>query len=162
VRESPLYQGLSHPGDLAGARRHRGDRLRLVHRVPLLHGRLSLRGAALQLVRARPRERRGQPRDPHSGQPPPGARRGGEVHLLHPADPWWTLPGLRRNLPGGSPQVRKPARSGERDPVRDEAQANLRLEGRSRHSAQVLLLSMAERESYTTAGTARARGGKVP
>ena len=49
VREPALHEGLPDRRHLEGAGRHRRHRLRLVHRLPLLHGRLPLRGAALQL-----------------------------------------------------------------------------------------------------------------
>jgi molybdopterin-containing oxidoreductase family iron-sulfur binding subunit len=43
--DSPLLQGVPDRCHLDRAGRHRGDRLRLVHRLPLLHGRVSLRCA---------------------------------------------------------------------------------------------------------------------
>ena len=52
VRESALHQGLPHRRHLGGEGRHRGDRLRLVHRLPLLHGRVPLRRPPFQLDRA--------------------------------------------------------------------------------------------------------------
>ncbi len=52
VRQPAVHQGLPGGRHLEGAGRHRGHRLRLVHRLPLLHGGLPLRRAPLQLGRA--------------------------------------------------------------------------------------------------------------
>ena len=52
VRGLALHERVPDRGHLAGAGRHRGDRLRLVHRLPLLHGGVPLRRASLQLGRA--------------------------------------------------------------------------------------------------------------
>ena len=52
VPQPALRQGLPDRRHLDGAGRHRGDRLRLVHRLPLLHGGLPVRRAPLQLGRA--------------------------------------------------------------------------------------------------------------
>ena len=58
--------------------------------------------------------RRAQPEHARPRQPAaPGGRRR-EVHLLHPARARGPLPGLRRGLPGRRPQVRQPARPGQR------------------------------------------------
>ena len=63
VQERPLRQDLPDRGHLDGAGRHRGDRLRLVHRLPLLHGGLPLRRAPLQLGEAdHPRRTSSTPR----------------------------------------------------------------------------------------------------
>ena len=51
-RESAVHQGLPDRRDLDREGRHRRHRLRLVHRLPLLHGGLPLRRAPLQLGRA--------------------------------------------------------------------------------------------------------------
>ena len=83
---------------------------------------------------------RDQPRHAPSREPAARARRRREVQLLHPARSRRALSGLPRGLPGGRPQVRKPARSGQRDPIPAEAQADLRAEGRSRDETEVLLL----------------------
>ena len=53
VRQPALRQGLPRRGNLAGAGRHHGHRLRLVHRLPLLRGGLPVLGASLQLRGAR-------------------------------------------------------------------------------------------------------------
>ena len=58
VREPSLREGLPDTGDLEGTGRYRGDRLQLVYRLPLLHGRLSLRRAAVQLGGAETENRR--------------------------------------------------------------------------------------------------------
>ena len=52
VPEPAVHQGVPDRRDLDRAGRHRGHRLRLVHRLPLLHGRLPVRRAPLQLGRA--------------------------------------------------------------------------------------------------------------
>ena len=62
VQEPALREGLPGPRHLAGDRRHHRDRLRLVHRLPLLRGRLPLLGAALQLHQARRFRRTGSTR----------------------------------------------------------------------------------------------------
>ena len=59
---------------LEGAGRHRGDRLRLVHRLPLLHGRLSLRRAPLQLGDAVGARAGAEPEHARARKPPAAAR----------------------------------------------------------------------------------------
>jgi hypothetical protein len=54
---APCTQGVPRRGDVEGARRHRGGRLQLVHRLPLLRGRVPVPRAALQLDRPRSRGR---------------------------------------------------------------------------------------------------------
>ena len=70
-------QGLSGQGHMAGARRHRRHRLRLVHRLPVLHVGLPLWRPPLQLGRSRDpwTAGRGQPGYALPGQPtaPEGA-----------------------------------------------------------------------------------------
>ena len=61
MRQPALRQGMSRRGDLAGAGRDHGDRLRLVHRLPVLHGRVPLRRAPLQLQRPKYYQGRNQP-----------------------------------------------------------------------------------------------------
>ena len=51
VQEPALRQGLPGEGDLAGAGRHNGGRLQLVHRLPLLRGGLPVLRPALQFHR---------------------------------------------------------------------------------------------------------------
>ena len=77
-----MHEGVSDRRDLDGAGRHRRHRLRLVHRLPLLHGRLPLRRTPLQLGRGGDPEGPGQPEDARARQPPPAARHRGEVHVL--------------------------------------------------------------------------------
>ncbi len=58
VRETALHQSLPGSGHLEGKRRHCRRRLQLVHRMPLLHGRLPLRRSSFQLAQrgiSRPR-----------------------------------------------------------------------------------------------------------
>ena len=69
VRRSAVREGLPGRRHLAGAGRHHRHRLRLVHRVPLLHGRLSLLGAPLQLERAGGPGRGGESEPALPGQP---------------------------------------------------------------------------------------------
>ena len=49
--------------------RDRSHRLRLVHRLPLLHGRVPVRGAPLQLDRAEAHRRTAQPEHARARQP---------------------------------------------------------------------------------------------
>ena len=59
LRQPPLRPGLPDPGDLeAGVGRHRDDGLAPLHRLPVLHRRLSLRLAQLQLARPAAAHRR--------------------------------------------------------------------------------------------------------
>jgi Fe-S-cluster-containing dehydrogenase component len=51
--DPPCVKACPGGGDLEGARWHRRRRLRLVHRLPLLHDRLPLLGPAFQLARTR-------------------------------------------------------------------------------------------------------------
>jgi molybdopterin-containing oxidoreductase family iron-sulfur binding subunit len=81
-----------------------------------------------------------------------GGRR--EVQLLHPARAQGPLSGVRGGLPGGGAQVRQPARSGQRDPIPDGAQADLRAEIRARDQAEVLLLLRVSR-THLPAGAER-------
>ena len=81
-----------------------------------------------------------QPEHALPGQPAAPEGGGGEVHVLHPAHPGGPLPGLRRGLPGGGPEVRQPPRSRERDPLHHREQARPRPEGGPEHRAPVLLL----------------------
>ena len=53
VCEAAVREGLPGRGDLAGAGRDHGDRLRLVHRLPLLRGGLPLLGTPVQFRRRR-------------------------------------------------------------------------------------------------------------
>jgi hypothetical protein len=101
VPESTVREGVPHPGHLEGAGRHRRRRLRLVHRLPLLHVGLPVRRAPLQLGGPEAARGRAEPEPalPRQPSPPEGRRR--EVHLLHPADAQRPLPGVRRGLPGG-------------------------------------------------------------
>lgn len=64
VRQSLLRPGLPGTGHLEGAGRRGGGRLRLVHRLSLLHGRLSLPGPPFQLGTAAA-DRRGLNPDTH-------------------------------------------------------------------------------------------------
>ena len=83
---------------------------------------------------------RTQPEHPLPGQSASRTRCRREVQLLHPADSARPLPGLRGSLPGGRPEIRQSARSGQRDPIPDGSQANLRPKGRTRCQAEILLL----------------------
>ena len=61
------------------------DRLRLVHRLPLLHVGLPLRRAPLQLGRAHAARREMNPNTHYLGNRPRMRGRRREVHVLHPA-----------------------------------------------------------------------------
>jgi hypothetical protein len=52
VREPAVHARVPRGGHVAGGRRHRGGGLQLVHRLPLLRGRVSLPRAPLQLDEA--------------------------------------------------------------------------------------------------------------
>ena len=62
LRSSTLRRCLPGRGDLEGTGRHRGGRLQLVHRLPLLRSRVSISCAAFQLVQAGHTRQRDQPR----------------------------------------------------------------------------------------------------
>ena len=64
-----VREGLPDPGDLEGEGRDRRRRLRLVHRLPLLHGGLPVRGPPLQLRGGEPARGRAQPRPALPRQP---------------------------------------------------------------------------------------------
>ncbi len=112
VPQPRLRQGLSGQGHLAGTRRHRGHRLRLVSRLPLLHVGLPLRRPPLQLDRTDHRGGGDQPRHPRLRQSAAAQGRGGEMHLLHPENPKGTLSRLCGDLPGRGAQVRQSPRRG--------------------------------------------------
>ena len=80
--DAPCVIGLPGRGHLEGRRRDRRHRLRLVHRLPLLRGRLPLPCPALQLDEAGDRGRRDQPRPGLSLEPGAAPGRRGEVPLL--------------------------------------------------------------------------------
>ena len=61
LREAHVRLRLPRDRHVERARRHRGHRLRQVHRVPQLHGHLPVRRAPLQLGRARGAQGRDQP-----------------------------------------------------------------------------------------------------
>ena len=86
VPQRSLHQGLPDRRDLDGAGRDRGHRLRLVHRLPLLHGGVPLRRPPLQLGRSPtiPQDEL-NPSTHYLGNRPRPQGRGREVHLLHPA-----------------------------------------------------------------------------
>ena len=75
VRQAALRQGLPGRSHLAGGGRHHRDRLRLVHRLPLLRSRLPVLGAAFQFLPNREiPEGRAESRHGLSFQPPAAAR----------------------------------------------------------------------------------------
>ena len=57
LQRRPVREGLPGAGDLPPRRRHRARRLQPLHRLPLLHGGLPVRGAHLQLGRLPPTPR---------------------------------------------------------------------------------------------------------
>jgi ferredoxin len=78
-----------------GAGWHRGGRLQLVHRLPLLHCGLPLQGTGLQLGRAQHPRGRVEYGRPLSGEPAPNEKCRGKMHVLCPAGPERALPCLR-------------------------------------------------------------------
>ncbi len=102
VQESALREGLSGPRDLAGDGRHHGDRLRLVHRLPLLRGRLSLLGAAVQFHQAVDSERAAQSGHGLPRQPSAAPGRDGEMPLLRPAHARGRYPACLEVCPTGA------------------------------------------------------------
>ena len=151
VRQAAVREGLPGRGDLAGAGRHHGDRLRLVHRLPLLRGGLSLLGAAVQLRRAADSGRESEPGHGLSVQPAAAEGRDGEVHLLPAPHARGPLAGLPGGLPDRLAQVRQRARSGQRGGLHPAAQAGLRAEGGRGHDAAVLLLLRRTRQPLSRA-----------
>ena len=63
LRAARVREGLSRGRDLPGGRRRGGPNLGSLHRLPLLHGGMSLRPSLLQLDRARVAWRRPQQRE---------------------------------------------------------------------------------------------------
>ena len=109
--DAPCVKVLPGTGDLPPRRRHRPGRLRALHRLPVLHGGLPLRGAHLQLGRRRVRTgRRGRLRQGLRDRGPPRVRtrapqgRGREVHFLRRAHRRGPGALLRRGVPHGRPR----------------------------------------------------------
>ena len=100
VRQPALRACLPGRGDLEGGRRHRGRRLQLVHRLPVLRGRLPVSRPAFQLDQAGDSQGGDQSEPILPQQPHPAAGRDGKMHLL-PA------PHARRDE---CPPASKPAR----------------------------------------------------
>jgi hypothetical protein len=92
-------------------------RLRLVHRLSLLHRGVSVLGSTVQLVRARgaPGADQSQPALPGESAPEEGLRR--EVHVLYPADPEGPESCLHGSLPHRSQGLWESAGSGLGDPL---------------------------------------------
>ena len=111
VQQSALRQGVPGRRDLAGAGRHSRHRLRLVHWDTCLHGGLPVCCATLQLGRSGHSERRNQHRHPLPGQSAQRARRGGEMHQLHPEVAKRPQPGVRGGLSYRREGVRQLTRS---------------------------------------------------
>ena len=113
VRESALHQGLSHRRHVDREGRHRGHRLRLVHRLPLLHGGVPLWRAALQLERACDSRQTELNTNTHylGNRPrPKGVVEKCTFCIQRTRE--GPLPGVRGGLPGGRAQVRQPSRYG--------------------------------------------------
>ena len=85
VPQRALHEGVPDRRHVDGAGRHRRHRLRLVHRLPLLHGGVPLRRAPLQLGRAAPCRGGTEPEHARARQPAAAEGRRREVHVLHPA-----------------------------------------------------------------------------
>ena len=106
VRQSAVRQGVPGGGDLAGKRRHCCDRLRLVHRLPILRSRMSLLGTAVQLRRAAHSARSNQPGHGVPVQSTKAQRRHGEMPLLPSTHTPRAHAGMFGGLPGRCAQVR--------------------------------------------------------
>ena len=100
--ERAVHKSLSHRGHLDRARRHRSHRLRLVHRLPVLHGRLSVWRTPLQLGCAVGSPGRAQSIDALSWQPAPAKGRRGKVLVLHSARAGRSLSRVSRTCPTGA------------------------------------------------------------
>ncbi len=105
LREPALRAGLPHAGHLQAGGRDRDDGLPPLHRLPVLHGRLPLRGAKHELPRSPALHPQDQP-----GFPDPDQRGGGKMQLLRGA----ACPGapsrLRGRLQGEGPDFRRSGR----------------------------------------------------
>ena len=106
LREAPLHEGLPGQGHADRPRGARGAGLPALHRLPLLHDRVSVHGAPLQLEEARVAPTDGGGTEPRRLCPPEGCRR--EMHLLPSPAPAGQGQGPRRESP--APRGRLPAR----------------------------------------------------
>jgi hypothetical protein len=139
VRQPALHQRVPRRGHLAGARRHRRGRLQLVHRLPLLRGRVPVPRAALQLDRPEIPRRRSTPT--RRTCPTASGRRA-----------WWrSAPSastararaaarVPRGLPHRRAGVWERARPQLRDSLGARKQARVRPERGARDEAALLLL----------------------
>ena len=91
-RNPPCTKVVPDAGDVEGEGRHRRHRLRLVHRLPLLHGGLPVRRAPLQLGDAEPARGGAEPEPPRL-PPPCAARRPRHQGESGPRPPRWRRPG---------------------------------------------------------------------
>ena len=140
MREPSLRLRVSGASDVAGARRDRRRRLRLVHRVSVLHGGVPVLGSALQLGGTRGAGRGGESAPALPGESCQEEGRGGEVHLLHPAHEGGAPTRVRRGLSHGCPRVRESARSRFRDPMGVGEQAGVPPQRGSGDGAPLLVL----------------------
>jgi hypothetical protein len=90
LRRPALYARVPHAGDVEARRRHCDDGLASLHRLPLLHCRMPLRIAQLQLGGSVASHHEHQSRFPHAHE-----GRGGEVQLLRGAAGAGAEAGLR-------------------------------------------------------------------
>ena len=141
VPKPAVHEGVPDGRHLDGAGRHRRHRLRLVHRLPLLHGGLPVRRAPLQLGASR-RSRRPSSTRTRTSSATGRARRASSRSAPSASSGRATgrYPACVEVCPVGRAEVRQPPRSGERDPLHHRAQARPRAEGGAQHRAQVLLL----------------------
>ena len=126
LREPALRAGLPHEGHLQAGGRDRHDGLPPLHRLPVLHGRLSLRGAKHELPRSPAVHPQDQP-----GFSDPDQGRGGKMQLLRgaacPGDP----SRLCRRLQGKGPGIRRSGRSPIGRPAPSGEQVSPSGEGRN-------------------------------
>ena len=126
--------------DVEGARRRRRDRLRLVHRLPLLHGGVPVRRAPLQLDEPVSSRRPDQPEHPLLGNRPPRRAWSRSVTSACTGPATAGYPACVEACPVGRAQVRQPPRSRERDQKSAARKESLSTQGRPRYRSEVLVL----------------------
>src|ERR1043166_8843439 len=141
VQESTLRQGLSDQSDVAGTGRHHGGGLRLVHRLPVLRGCLSLLCPTVQLDQAEDSQGTAQPEHVLPWQPAPQAGGHGEMPLLHSTQARGQVSGLSGGLPRRRAQVRQHPRSEQRGVLYPEDQTRFHsTQGRTGDLSALFLL----------------------
>ena len=155
--EPAVRAGVPDAGDVEAQRRHRDDGLAPLHRLPLLHGGVSVRLAQLQLERPAPGDRQPEP-----GLSDADQGRGGEVHVLRGAARQGRAARVRRGLHGQGARVRQPGRPRERGPHAAARALRRPAQGRAGHASGDLLrglrgtpCSCSRRQSWAGGATGR-------